>query len=155
MASRSLPTRQMWAAAAPPSSGILHGQGGPAAASAFNARILDNGSSPVVNEASSTGGSGVYARPMQGVDQDVINDLSTTLNAMYVARRRNVEQVGCYSLGGRQTAAIMQDNPMTVAMRSVAVLHRLCNGVSSDAAFQRIRLQRLDGTIARADAPRA
>ena len=86
MASRSLPPRQMWAAAAPPSSGVLHGQGGPTAASAFNARILDNGSSPVVNEASSKGGSGVYARPMQGVDQDVINDLSTTLNAMYVAR---------------------------------------------------------------------
>jgi len=154
MDSRSLPPRQMWAAAVPPSNGVLHGQGGPAAASASNARILDNGSSLVVNEASSTGGSGVYARPMQGVDQEVINDLSTKLDAMYEARRRDVDKAGCNSLGGRQTAAIMQDNPRTVAMRSVAVLHRLCKGVLSDAAFQRIRLQRLNGTTARADAPR-
>jgi len=155
MDSRSLPPRQMWAAAAPHSTAALHGRGGPAAGSPSQARILDNGSSLVVSEASSTGGSGLYARPMQGVDEEVINDLSATLNAMYLARRRDVEDAGCSTLGGRPTAAIMQDNPTTVAMRSVAVLQRLCNGVLSDAAFQRIRLQRLNGTSARAGAPRA
>jgi len=82
MDSRSLPPRQMWAAAVLPSSGVLHFERGPAAASSSNARILDNGSSLVVNEASGTGGSGVYARPMQGIDQEVINDLSTKLYAM-------------------------------------------------------------------------
>jgi len=145
MDSHTLPPRTMWADAPRSEGEELQGHGGPVAGSTSQALVLDNGSSLVVNEAASTGGSGLYARPMQGVDQHVIEDLSATLTAMHLSRRRDVERAGSNALGGRRTAAIMQENPATAAARSVAVWDRLCHGVSSDAAFQRVRLQRLNG----------
>jgi len=152
MDSLSLPPQQMWDAAGSPDEDGLAGSGNPVASSASREPILDNGSSLVVNEAASTGGSGVYARPMQGLDQEVTSDLWATLNAMYLSRKLHVEEAGFNSVAGRRTAAIMKDNPATVASRSVAVLKRLCDGVSADAAFQRVRLRRLNGVPGAASA---
>jgi len=152
MDSLSLPPQQMWDAAGSPDEDGLAGSGNPVASSASREPILDNGSSLVVNEAASTGGSGVYARPMQGLDQEVTSDLWAKLNAMYLSRKLHVEEAGFNSVAGRRTAAIMKDNPATVASRSVAVLKRLCDGVSADAAFQRVRLRRLNGVPGAASA---
>jgi len=142
----------MWDAARSPAGDGLAGSGGPAASSVSRKPILDNGSYLLVNEAESTGGSGVFARLMQGVDQEVVSDLSATLSAMYWSRKRHVEDAGFNSIAGRRTAAIMRDNPEAVALRSVAVFQRLCDEASSDAAFQRLRLRRLNGVPGAANA---
>lgn len=104
---------------------------------------LDNGSSVTVDESSCTGGTGLYGRPALGVPDSAVRDLYSRLDRMYTERVAAVKAAVLTRQATRQHVRIMDLNAESVGERSVAMLQRLRDGVSSDLAFQTLRLNRL------------
>lgn len=104
---------------------------------------LDNGSSVTVDESSCTGGAGLYGRQALDVPDSAVRDLYSRLDHMYTERVAAVKAAELTRKASRQHVRIMDLNAESVGERSVAMLQRLRDAVSSDLGFQTLRLNRL------------